>query len=105
MTEDVKKNPDEGDRRGSGKGLTLPELMRAARDQLAELTGLHPENVTRFERTEDGWLLEAEVLELARVPDTMSLMALYELTLDEEGQLTGYRRVARYERAKGGPST
>ncbi|WP_030606352.1 gas vesicle protein [Streptomyces sclerotialus] len=95
--------PDDGDRRGPAKGLALPELMRAARAQLAELTGLHPETITRFERTEDGWLLEAEVLELARVPDTMSLMALYELVLDHEGLLTGYRRVGRYERAKGNP--
>lgn len=100
---DKAKTPDEGDRRGPSKGLALPELMRAARAQLAELTGLQPETVTRFERTGDGWLLEAEVLELARVPDTMSLMALYELTLDQEGVLTGYRRVGRYERAKGNP--
>ncbi|MFI8992798.1 gas vesicle protein [Streptomyces sp. NPDC053542] len=102
MTEKA-KTPDEGDRRSPAKGLTLPELMRAARTQLAELTGLQPETVTRFERTGDGWLLEAEVLELSRVPDTMSLMALYELTLDQEGVLTGYRRVGRYERAKGNP--
>ncbi|MEV0598027.1 gas vesicle protein [Streptomyces sp. NPDC050315] len=102
MTEKA-KTPDESDRRGPAKGLALPELMRAARDQLAELTGLHPEAITRFEKTGDGWVLEAEVLELSRVPDTMSLMALYELTLDEEGVLTGYRRVGRYERAKGNP--
>ncbi|GAA0467535.1 gas vesicle protein [Streptomyces olivaceiscleroticus] len=93
--------PDEGDRRAASGRPALPELMRAARAQLAELTGLQPETVTRFEKTEDGWLLEAEVLELARVPDTMSLMALYELVLDHEGLLTGYRRIGRYERAKG----
>ncbi|MEU6280287.1 gas vesicle protein [Streptomyces sp. NPDC047028] len=76
------------------------DILRQARAQLAELTGLVPESVTAFERTEDGWSLEVEVLELARVPDTMSLMASYQLDLDTRGRLTGYRRVRRYERAR-----
>lgn len=76
------------------------EVLREARAQFGELTGLAPESVTSFERTGDGWSLELEVLELARVPDTMSLMASYEVELDPEGQLTGYRRLSRYERGR-----
>ena len=76
------------------------DILRQARAQLAELTGLVPESVTAFERSEDGWSLEVEVLELARVPDTMSLMASYQLDLDARGRLTGYRRIRRYERAR-----
>ncbi|WP_181796978.1 gas vesicle protein [Streptomyces sp. WELS2] len=76
------------------------EVLRQARAQLTELTGLVPETVSSFEQTEDGWSVEVEVLELARVPDTMSLMASYQVELDPEGQLTGYRRVRRYERGR-----
>ncbi|SHH76392.1 Gas vesicle synthesis protein GvpO [Streptomyces sp. 3214.6] len=76
------------------------EVLRQARAQLAELTGMAAESVPSFEQTEDGWSLEIEVLELARVPDTMSLMASYQVELDPEGQLTGYRRVRRYERGR-----
>ncbi|KOV96390.1 gas vesicle protein [Streptomyces sp. NRRL B-3648] len=76
------------------------EVLRQARSQLAELTGLAPESVSSFEETDDGWSLEVEVLELARVPDTMSLMASYQVELDPDGQLTGYRRVRRYERGR-----
>ncbi|MGV9555531.1 gas vesicle protein GvpO [Streptomyces sp. NPDC003401] len=76
------------------------EVLREARAQLAELTGMTPESVSSFSQTEDGWSLEVEVLELERVPDTMSLMASYEVELDPEGQLTGYRRVRRYERGR-----
>ncbi len=76
------------------------EVLREARAQFAELTGMTPESVTSFERTEDGWSLEVEVLELARVPDTMSLMASYLVELDPEGQLDGYRRLSRYERGR-----
>ncbi|MBZ6226207.1 gas vesicle protein GvpO [Streptomyces olivaceus] len=76
------------------------EVLREARAQLAELTGMTAESVSSFEQTEDGWALEVEVLELERVPDTMSLMASYQVELDAEGQLTGYRRVRRYERGR-----
>ncbi|MEV5954888.1 gas vesicle protein [Streptomyces sp. NPDC051987] len=79
---------------------SLMEVLRQARAQLAELTGMAAESVSSFEQTEDGWALEVEVLELPRVPDTMSLMASYQVELDPQGQLTGYRRVSRYERGR-----
>jgi hypothetical protein len=75
-------------------------VLRQARTQLAELTGAAAESVSSFEQTEDGWALEVEVLELERVPDTMSLMASYRVDLDPQGTLTGYRRVRRYERGR-----
>lgn len=78
-------------------------VLRQAREQLAELTGLTVESVSSFERTDDGWDLAVEVLELARVPDTMSLLATYAVTLDPHGELTGYRRVRRYERGRADP--
>ncbi|WP_445025602.1 gas vesicle protein GvpO [Streptomyces sp. SAS_270] len=79
------------------------EVLRQARSQLAELTGMVAESVSSFERTEDGWALEIEVLELVRVPDTMSLLATYQVDLDPRGGLTGYRRVRRYERGRADP--
>jgi hypothetical protein len=76
------------------------QVLREARAQLAELAGVTAESVTSFERTDAGWSLEVEVLELERVPDTMSLMASYLVELDPEGLLTGYRRLGRYERGR-----
>ena len=84
----------------TAKRPTAMEILRQARGQLAELTGMEAESVTSFEQTDEGWSLEVEVLELERVPDTMSLMASYQVELDHEGLLTGYRRVRRYERGR-----
>ncbi|WP_199546170.1 gas vesicle protein [Streptomyces sp. N35] len=75
-------------------------VLREAMLQLAELTGMEAESASAFERTEDGWHLEVEVLELTRVPDTMSLLASYAVELDPQGELTGYRRIRRYERGR-----
>ncbi|GHB46506.1 hypothetical protein GCM10010331_37480 [Streptomyces xanthochromogenes] len=76
------------------------EVLRGARAQLSELIGMPAESVSSFERSEDGWQLRIEVLELNRVPDTMSLLASYEVELDPRGELTGYRRLRRYERGR-----
>ncbi|MGW1955991.1 gas vesicle protein GvpO [Streptomyces sp. NPDC001920] len=97
------QNTHKTSRKGQGAADGNPspmEVLRQARAQLAELTGMAAETVSSFEQTEDGWTLEIEVLELARVPDTMSLMASYQVELDHQGQLTGYRRVRRYERGR-----
>ncbi|WP_228984042.1 gas vesicle protein [Streptomyces sp. DH12] len=76
------------------------ETLRLACEQLSQLTGQAPESVSSFERTDDGWRLTVEVVELSRIPDTTSLLASYEVELDGDGELTGYRRVRRYERGK-----
>ncbi|AOT57313.1 gas vesicle protein [Streptomyces fradiae] len=76
------------------------EILRLASEQLAQLTGNTPESVSSFQKTDDGWQLTVEVVELERIPDTTSLIASYEVELDDEGDVTGYRRVRRYERGR-----
>ncbi|MET9550245.1 gas vesicle protein [Streptomyces sp. NPDC006627] len=105
-TTDQKQQNQENEQNEQNEQNELPgpmAVLRAAQTQLAELTGMTAESVSSFERTEEGWLLEIEVLELARVPDTMSLLASYEVRLDPQGELTGYRRVRRYERGRSDP--
>jgi hypothetical protein len=70
---------------------------RAAR-QLLELTGREAEGVTGLQRTDDGWRVKVEVVELRRVPETTDLLALYEVDVDPRGDLQGYRRLERYSR-------
>ncbi|MCP9946917.1 gas vesicle protein [Streptomyces somaliensis] len=79
---------------------STPETLRLACEQLAQLIGREPESVSSFHRTDDGWRLTVEVVELSRIPDTTSLLASYEVELDQDGGLTGYRRVRRYERGR-----
>jgi len=74
------------------------ELIQAARRAVAELTGLPAENVTSFARDGEGWDIDVEVLELRRVPDTMDVMGTYRITLDDDGEVQGFRRLRRYAR-------
>ncbi|WP_411070326.1 gas vesicle protein GvpO [Streptomyces sp. cmx-4-25] len=77
------------------------EVIRTAMEQLARLLNQPVEAFSSCERGEDGaWRLAVEVLELERVPDTMSLLASYEMDADRRGNLIDYRRTRRYERGR-----
>ena len=82
------------------KSSTVLTMGREAVAQLTELTGRKVEGVSGVHRNEDGWIVNAEVLELRRIPETNDVLAVYEVTLDDDGSLTGYRRVRRYTRAQ-----
>jgi hypothetical protein len=73
-------------------------VARRVAEQLAELIRKDPGEVTQLARTDDGWSIHVEVLELRRVPDTMDMLALYEVTADDRGAVEGYRRLRRYVR-------
>lgn len=83
-------------RPASSKG---PEA--AARSACRGLESLinHPsEGASAVRRTEDGWCVAVDVLEVARIPDTTSLLATYEVLIGEDGELREYHRVRRYRR-------
>lgn len=77
-------------------------MAGTATDVVRSLTGKSPESVTALERSDDGWRVSVDVLELERIPSTTDVLATYEVTLDDEGELQGYRRVHRYLRGKPG---
>ncbi|MGW1835192.1 gas vesicle protein GvpO [Streptomyces sp. BBFR2] len=80
--------------------VTAARAMRYAVEQLRELLGRAPESVSTVKPTEEGWEAAVEVVEVARVPDTTSVMASYRVALDEEGGLVAYERVRRYTRGQ-----
>ena len=83
----------EAPRRMSGS-----QVAEAAVRQLRELTANEVEGVTGLERTEEGWSVHLDVLELRRVPNTTDVLATYEVRVDSRGELDSYRRVHRYVR-------
>ena len=77
------------------------EIAARAREELAEMTGLEAEGVTSLEQAEDGtWRVSVELLELSRVPETDDMLGSYEVELEEDGEIVGYRRVRRYARSQ-----
>lgn len=79
---------------------TLSQLGQRALDELEALVGCPAEGVTAIRRVDDGWTAMVDVLELARVPETTDVLASYEVTFDGDGEVTGYRRVRRFQRSQ-----
>jgi hypothetical protein len=85
-------------RASAPKRPTALKVAQSAAAQLLELAGRQAEGVTGIQRTDDGWKVLVEVVEVRRIPDTTDILALYEVTVDEDGDLEGYRRLRRYAR-------
>jgi hypothetical protein len=72
------------------------EVVRLAKEQLAELTGHLADSASALTQTDDGWQVRIEVVELERIPPTTNVLGSYEVQLDLEGNLIGYERIRRY---------
>ena len=82
--------------------LTSAAVITRARDELSALTGYKVDSVSGFERTDDGWRLTVTVVELRRIPASTDILATYEATLNEAGDIINYHRGSRYSRNQTG---
>jgi Gas vesicle synthesis protein GvpO len=93
------EEPEE--RRPSGAG---PEearrVVETAREQLAALLGKDADSVSGLERTDHGWIVTLDVVELARIPESTDALASYDLELDDDRNLVRYSRGRRYYRSQ-----
>jgi hypothetical protein len=76
------------------------QLARRAMNTLAELVGCPAEGVTGIRRDGDGWVVEVEVLEVERVPETSDVLASYEVQIDSDGEIVEFHRLRRYLRTQ-----
>jgi hypothetical protein len=76
------------------------QLARRAMRTLAELVGCPAEGITGIRRNDDGWIVEVEVLEAERVPETSDVLASYAVEIDNDGEIVEFRRLQRYLRTQ-----
>lgn len=90
-----------GQSNGRGKSLSAREAVERVRREFPELLGRPVETVLGVQRDEEsGWLVTVAVVELARIPNSTDVLGAYAVTLDDEGEMTGYRRRRRYNRSQ-----
>jgi hypothetical protein len=99
--EPVAEEPQQRPRQVPGATLDgAREVVDEARGQLESLLGKPAETVSALERTDDGWLVTIEVVDVARIPDSTDVLASYEIELDEKRNLRRYGPVRRYVRSQ-----
>ena len=78
------------------------DLIEGAKRQLRELTCYPVDSASEFGKTDDGWKLTVNVVELNRIPPATDVLAEYVMDLDEAGNVVGYHRGRRYSRGQVG---
>ena len=71
--------------------LTMMQVVESSLRQLSMLK-MKVSAITAVARSDDGWRVTAEMLERRGVPDTSDLLGVYELQLDEAGNVLRYER-------------
>ncbi len=72
--------------------MKASEVIKVAEKELAALTKLEPTGVKGVFRDEEGWHATVEMIEKKSIPDGMDVLALYEATLDDEGNVLKFER-------------
>lgn len=92
-----KKNATPQRRRVSNR-LAGPAAIQRAKEYLWQMAGQRCEMVSALQRTDNGWSITLEVVELERIPRTTDILGSYTVDLDDAGDLLGCERVRRYYR-------
>jgi hypothetical protein len=72
--------------------MNANDVIKRAQEEFVRLGKTPADGVTGLSKTEEGWLVLLEALERKAIPDTMDVLGLYELRLDNEGNLLGLGR-------------
>ena len=78
--------------------LSLAQAAERALEQFIALSGFEPESITGVKQLDGGWSLLVDVVEVERVPSTMSVLASYRVDTDARGDLVAYERLRRFTR-------
>ena len=72
--------------------MDAQEIVAKAQGHIATMGKRSNDGVCSICRTDDGWTVSIEVLERKAIPDTMDILGLYEVVLNNEGDLLSLER-------------
>lgn len=72
--------------------LPIVKLVEKAREDLATLTGLELGSTLATLKDEKGWRVQIEMVEKKSLPDSMDILAAYEVLMDDDGNLLEFKR-------------
>ena len=78
--------------------VSASDAVNRGRRELSQLLGRPVEAMLGASRDNGNWVVTAQVLELARIPNTTDVLAEYEAVLDRDCEVVSYKRTRRYHR-------
>ena len=81
--------------------MEIAQILEKSKKQMADITGLRAETITRVFKDVEGWHVGVELLEMSRIPTATDMLGSYEALISDAGGLV--RFVRRRTRLRGEP--
>ena len=72
--------------------MEMTQVLDKAKKQLADVTGLKIESITRVIKDNGGWRIGVDLLEMSRIPPATDVLGDYEVLLGEDGSMLRFER-------------
>lgn len=79
--------------------MSIVELIEKTKEGFASISNLTIEGVIGFIKSNEGAVVTLEVVERRAVPNTMDILGLYEIKVDNDGNVNGYNRKSLRKRS------
>jgi len=82
--------------------MKIETLTEQAKKLLASVTGLKAPRAIGARKEGKEWVVTTEIIEKISIPDGMDILGVYDVRLDENGNLIGYQRLRTRKRVDTG---
>jgi len=72
--------------------MNADEIIKKAREDFAKLSKISVDGVIGLSKTKEGWVVSLEALQRSAIPDSMDVLGLFEVHLDNKGNLLAFER-------------
>jgi hypothetical protein len=72
--------------------MNTKELIKKAEEDFASLSKLPVNAIIGIAKNNEEWAVSLEAVERKGIPDTMDVLGVYEVRLDDKGTLLGFER-------------
>jgi hypothetical protein len=73
--------------------MDVAEVADRTREQLVKMTKLPLSGVTSVSKADRGWVVTVELVEKKSIPDGADVLGIYEVKLNEQGQVDDFQRL------------
>lgn len=78
--------------------MEIKELIEKAKKTLADLTGFQKPRGIGAKKSGKEWVVRVEITEKSSIPEGMDVLGIYDVYLDESGDLQSYKRMGLRKR-------
>ena len=76
------------------------DIVKKAKEQLAELTGFTSPTAIGINKEADIWHITVEITEKSSAAPNLDLLGIYDVRVDASGNLLGYERIRMRKRCE-----